>query len=214
MHNAPPSSLQSFVKRLPPYAEFFIVVFVCFGNFILVSLWYFPAFPEGEPLPEYDDLQFITLTISEVVSLFAVALFLSMRGWSRRDFGFRITWLASLGGVILGGVLMLASATVYVLVKNVIGDLEVLATPEHGYQWYGSLPVLVIFILVNSVFEEVIVVGYVVPFLARRNGIGLAILASTVIRVLYHLYQGASAVLTIGTLGVLAGVVYWRWRNL
>ena len=214
MQNAPGFSLLSFVKRLPPFAEFLIVIFVCFGNFILVSLWYFPALPAGEPFPALDNLQFVTMTISEIVSLFAVALFLSLRGWSRRDFGFQITWLASLGGVLLAGAMTLASVTVYVLVKNAIGDPEVLEIPEHGYQWHGSLPVLLIFILVNSVFEEVIVVGYVLPFLARRHSVVLAIAASTVIRVLYHLYQGASAVLTVGTFGVLAGLVYWRWRNL
>jgi membrane protease YdiL (CAAX protease family) len=72
---------------------------------------------------------------------------------------------------------------------------------------------MVLFIVVNSFFEEMIVTGYMVTALSRE-GAALAITTSTLLRFLYHLYQGPLASISILPLGLLFGAVFWRWRNL
>ena len=72
---------------------------------------------------------------------------------------------------------------------------------------------MIAFIVVNSFFEETIVSGYVITALSPQ-GAGLAITASTLLRFLYHLYQGPLAAISILPLGLLFGAVFWRWRNL
>ena len=68
-------------------------------------------------------------------------------------------------------------------------------------------------IFVNSIFEEAAVTGYVVSAL-EEQGVALSITASTLIRFLYHLYQGPIASLVEMPLGLLFALVYWRSRNL
>jgi membrane protease YdiL (CAAX protease family) len=68
--------------------------------------------------------------------------------------------------------------------------------------------------VVNGVFEEVFVAGYAITALQQARGMWTAINVSTAVRVLYHLYQGPIAFLTIAPLGLLFGYVYARTRQL
>ena len=45
------------------------------------------------------------------------------------------------------------------------------------------------------------------------QGAALDITASTLLRFLYHLYQGPLASISILPLGLLFGAVFWRWRS-
>ena len=72
---------------------------------------------------------------------------------------------------------------------------------------------VLLFIAVNSVFEESAVTGYVVTQLSEQ-GAALAVTASGLVRFAYHLYQGPIASIAILPLGLLFAAVYWRWRNL
>jgi hypothetical protein len=68
------------------------------------------------------------------------------------------------------------------------------------------------FIVVNSIFEELAVTGYIVTALSS-DGPALAITASALVRFLYHLYHGPIASLAILPLGLLFAMAFWRWRN-
>ena len=78
----------------------------------------------------------------------------------------------------------------------------------------GANPALMLlFLVVNSVFEEVFVVGYVIEA-ARAGDVGFAVSISAVIRLLYHTYQGPVALTSILPIGVIFALAYLRWRNL
>ncbi len=72
---------------------------------------------------------------------------------------------------------------------------------------------MLLFIAINSIFEEITVTAYVIEAL-KGDGAGLAITASTLLRFSYHLYQGPLASLSIVPLGLLFATMFWRWRNL
>jgi membrane protease YdiL (CAAX protease family) len=73
--------------------------------------------------------------------------------------------------------------------------------------------IVLLLIVVNSFFEEIVVTGYVVSALAK-HGAAFAISASTLLRFLYHTYQGPLGTLSILPMGLLYAAVFWRWRNL
>ena len=68
--------------------------------------------------------------------------------------------------------------------------------------------------IVNGIFEELFVAGYIITALTARRGMWMAINVSVVVRLLYHLYQGPIGVLTIVPMGLLYGYVYSRTRQL
>jgi len=67
---------------------------------------------------------------------------------------------------------------------------------------------------VNGIFEELFVAGYIITALSATRGMWTAINVSTVVRLLYHLYQGPLGVVIIVPLGLLYGYVYARTRQL
>ena len=69
--------------------------------------------------------------------------------------------------------------------------------------------------LINAVFEEVFVCGYVVSSLRERIGVTNAISVSAGIRVAYHLYKGvALAVLSVTPLALIFAIWFARTRRL
>src|SRR6185436_19951517 len=77
-----------------------------------------------------------------------------------------------------------------------------------------SMEIVFVVSVVNGVFEELFVAGYTITALQQARGMWTAINVSTAIRVLYHLYQGPFAFLTIAPMGLLFGYVYARTRQL
>ena len=70
-----------------------------------------------------------------------------------------------------------------------------------------SMAAIVAVSIVNPIFEEVFVCGYVIRALQRTRSVAFAVNVSVAIRVSYHLYQGA-----IGALGVVvAGLILGWW---
>jgi membrane protease YdiL (CAAX protease family) len=77
-----------------------------------------------------------------------------------------------------------------------------------------SMQLVFLVSVVNGIFEEMFVAGYIITALTERRGMWVAINASVVVRLLYHLYQGPIGVLTIVPMGLLYGYVYSRTRQL
>jgi membrane protease YdiL (CAAX protease family) len=65
--------------------------------------------------------------------------------------------------------------------------------------------------MINPLFEEVFVCGYVMTALRKEGHTWFALNASVAIRLLYHLYQGPLGVLSIIPMGLMSG--YWYART-
>jgi uncharacterized protein len=61
--------------------------------------------------------------------------------------------------------------------------------------------------IINPVFEELLVVGYVITTLKKVRSITYAVNASVAMRLVYHLYQGPLSVISIIPLGLI--FAYW-----
>jgi membrane protease YdiL (CAAX protease family) len=77
-----------------------------------------------------------------------------------------------------------------------------------------NLFIIVAISIINPIFEELIVVAYIITALSQRKGALFAVNVSVLIRFLYHLYQGPAAALSIIPLGLIFALVYLKWKNI
>lgn len=84
--------------------------------------------------------------------------------------------------------------------------------PESLPDVWWKFPVLILSAVQNSVLEEVIVVGYLLRRLGQLGWTPMAALvASSVLRGSYHLYQGIGGFLGNLAMGVVFVLLYRRW---
>lgn len=84
--------------------------------------------------------------------------------------------------------------------------------PEALPDVWWKYPVLVLSALQNAILEEVIVVGYLLRRLGQLGwGAGAALVASSVLRGSYHLYQGIGGFIGNMVMGVVFVYLYRRW---
>lgn len=196
------------IEGLTDRAEFFLVITLSFAYFIGTSLSVLVLNIRQFELTTGRALRGIA---TETAILLVVFWILRLRGWRLGRLTGRFTIPASLAGIPLCMAYYFLYVAMALTVAAVIPGGARLST----VQVVPTAPVLVMlaFIVINSVFEEVLVTGYVVSALSEQ-GAALAITASTLLRFLYHLYQGPVAALSVLPLGLLFGTVFWKWRNL
>ncbi|MGW4032901.1 CPBP family intramembrane glutamic endopeptidase [Streptomyces sp. NPDC004838] len=84
--------------------------------------------------------------------------------------------------------------------------------PESLPEVWWKFPVLILSAIQNSVVEEVIVVGYLLRRLGQLGWSPMAALvASSVLRGSYHLYQGIGGFIGNMVMGVVFVLLYRRW---
>jgi membrane protease YdiL (CAAX protease family) len=66
--------------------------------------------------------------------------------------------------------------------------------------------------IINPLFEETLVCGYIIQRLAK-NGPGVAITFSAFVRFLYHIHNGPSSLAAL-LMGFIFGYLFWRYREL
>lgn len=215
------------VRSLPAPVEFTIVIIVAFGSFSYYSAEVFFDGPMAAATVQsqaYEtDASLTALVVHEIIVLAILAVFLRVRGWSLRDFDMRATWRLTALAVLM---FVLDSAIYHNLYPLIVAISHAVTGSDLGLgsnlafsesaSAAGSLSLATIILLsmVNPVFEEVLVVGYVMSVLQRRRGMWFAINISTLIRLSYHLYQGPIAIISIVPMGLLFGYCYARTGKL
>ena len=71
-----------------------------------------------------------------------------------------------------------------------------------------------LYILLSPVSEELIVRGFLITEIAALMNLPMAILASTVLQISYHAYQGVTNLVTIATLFLLFSLYYGKTNRL
>jgi uncharacterized protein len=161
------------------------------------------------------DLIDLGLNLAVVFQLIAwgvLALYLLWRsGFGPREIGLgRLRWRPDvLGGLGLAALIGLPGLGLYV-VARILG-LSASVEPVELYDTWWRVPVLLIAAFANGWAEEIIVVAFL---LTRLKQLGVnpvaAMLASSLLRGAYHLYQGFSA----GLGNIVMGLVFaYVWRR-
>ena len=211
--------LRELIRRLPPGVEFLVVVCGAFGMPIFSSILSLGAgagaAPPGAGGLVFNDAVLIGIVVFEVVQAAFLIWFLHVRGWTLEKIGLRITWR----GTGMGWLLLLGTYVVAMVAQH-LASMALPAQMQAGVERYPvsdpdvNMQLVFIASTVNGMFEEIFVAGYIITALREARGVWTAINVSTVVRLLYHLYQGPIGVVTIVPMGLLYGFVYARTRQL
>lgn len=195
------------INKLPPIVEFIIVILLAFGLPSFNALEHLISGLHKLLLSEAY-LKFV-LTY-EIIVLLVLSLFLKKRGWTFTKLGLL---LPSWESTILGVILILVVYIIYVLILGLALLIPALQSTLQTRIPVASASGISLWIItslsiLNPLFEELFVCGYIISFLRRYSSIEFAIIISTVIRVLYHLYQPLPGVIFIITIGIVFAYYY------
>ncbi|MFB8761496.1 CPBP family intramembrane glutamic endopeptidase [Nocardiopsis alba] len=165
---------------------------------------------EGRP---WLDLSFQLYSVVFALAPVALVVYLLHRtGESARTIGFdvRRPWFDTWSGLVLAALIGCGGLAVY-LVSWQFGLTRTIVPSTLDGNWWDTL-VLVLQALKNGVLEEVIVVGYLLHRLAQTGwSPWKAVLASSVLRAFYHLYQGVGMFFGNLVMGLVFGWFYLRY---
>jgi membrane protease YdiL (CAAX protease family) len=201
------------ILRLSGAFEVTLVLLLAFGMTVPGNLMALlsPDYLAYRAAPPITNDVLIHTLIYELVIMSILIPFLKARGWTRERLGIRPTIQDSIRGV---GILFAFYATVLLLeaiLESVwptllIGISHIRLNAGH----FDPATVLAVSII-NPVFEELFVCGYLITALRDRFGVTTAINVSAGIRVFYHFYQGALAVVGVTPMALL--FAYWFART-
>lgn len=200
---------------MPVWAEFFIIILMAFGFGFLNALLVLAYLFEGSFVPgsDFSDEGVWWLLQYEGIVLVLAIAFLWVRGFDFSLLGFRPTWSQTLIGLGLGLFAIFLFQFTWEFCEFILGDLDVAAVPllENVSVGFGAVMGIVI---LNSLYEELFVTGYVVARLEPLRGAVFALNASVALRMSYHLYQGFQGVISIIPLGLLFAGFFVYTRRL
>ena len=181
--------------------EFTLVVALAFGLPLLGSLSAIVSYNADAQIV-FGDADVLATVAFELVVGAIVGFALRNRGWKLSDFAI----YASKGSTILGAILAGMILVVWLVLEATIGKAPAVSTAGMTAAVIGSV--------VNPLFEEMLVLGYVVQALRKRFGLTTAFNVSIALRVLYHLYEGPLAVIPLAIFGLVMSLVYVRMGRL
>lgn len=206
--------LHEMIRKLPARVEFLVVITWAFGLAIFASILSIGMSPE-DARGLYDNSGLIGDLVFELVQSLFLIWFLRIRGWTLEKLGLNVT----LRGTLLGVGLLAFTYGLWIGVQYLAGWImpaEMQAAQARYPTASPDLSMSLVFLasVVNGIFEEVFVAGYVIAAVGPVRGMWTAINVSTGIRLLYHLYQGPLGVLSIVPMGLVFGYAYARTRLL
>jgi CAAX protease family protein len=200
--------MRTLLRRLGPWAECAVVLGICLGWPIFESV---RDAAMGRPLSRISEGDVLVLVAFELGAALLAGGFLALRGWSWGAFNVRVSWRTTAGGLLLvpasyAG--FIAGAMVVAMTPG--GEALLKALPDFPGV---SIPVAALGAVVNGCFEELVLAGYVFRVL-ESQGLGIAMGASVLLRVLMNVSQGPLGATGILLLGILYGGLYWDYRQL
>jgi CAAX protease family protein len=209
--------MRQHLQGLSPAAEFAIAILGAFGIlFVMTFKVLLTKTGAAEPGSTgwYTSEHLLSVIIYEVPVGAAVFAFLRVRGWSLKRLGVRFTaseTLVGFGLAILNALVFFL--VLYAFFALAAPDFAKAAVAQATPGGFGLMLVIVASII-NPMFEETFVCGYVVTVLKEHADVPTAVTISTAIRLLYHLYQGPFAFLSIVPFGVVLAWWYARYGRL
>ena len=199
--------MRRFLQELPAPVEFVFVVVAAFGLPIVVSLQHMFR-PVVQATVSDEGLR--SLISYELMVLAVLATFLRLRGWTIERLGIAVTVRDTLIGLAFVLAAELIAMGTVLLIQPISPQLATsIEAASAGSGTLGLASVLA-FSILNPIFEETFVCGYVISVLRRGDG-WTAINVSVAIRLLYHLYQGPAAAVGIVPFGLI--LAYWYARS-
>jgi len=168
---------------------------------------------QGAPSVHFTSQSFVTLILFELASLGLASYILVCRGWRPSALDLEVSWRLTSAGVFLFVLYYAGYPYVFYIVGDFTTTTQSLLDSAPRFSTNAPLFLIVAGSAVNALFEEAVVVGYVLRSL-EQEGATFAITVSVLLRFAYHTYQGPVAIVSIIPFAVLFAFVYWHWRKL
>ena len=179
-----------FLRRIPAWAEFAIAVGGAFGYFIVSSIVIASSKDLFVKTHHSSGSLFALVGIEVVITAILLPL-LWVRGWTIARVGLRPSWMDLLYGIGLAVSAYAAYAIVWIVfvtaAPDAARDAARISVVANGI----SPTAAIVTPLINALFEELFVAGYIITALKGKHGEWTAINVSVGVRLAYHLYQGA-----------------------
>jgi uncharacterized protein len=205
-------------ERFSPL-EFAVVIGVAFGNAIFYSLDAVlrdsTAITDGTR-HSFGSYHIYSVVIYELLLAPVLAAILYVGGWRPKHFPIGAGAAASAMGLLMFAGMWIADWVLswgLQLVFPAVRSMQEMWAQYQPADPPGLLAILLL-VLVNPAFEELIVCGYVIPALRGRFGDTTAVNVSVVIRSSYHLYQGFAMLPWHTAYGLVQAHVYLRFGRL
>jgi membrane protease YdiL (CAAX protease family) len=195
----------SLLRRLPRWLEAVLVLGIAFGDSILLGL-------VSSAAPTIYDDRMVALVVIELLKLAVILPFLHLRGWRLRSLVPRMSAKGAAVGLALCLAAFILHGVLRVALQHLAGVSPIAAAEKPRFEVSHLIVLLVV--LVNPIFEELLSAGYLINTLEKYGGV-VAVSAGTLLRISYHLYLGwISALAMMLAIGFLFGAYYWRRRDL
>jgi uncharacterized protein len=191
--------------------EALIVIFGAFGYFLLGAVY---SVIGAGPRPSISEHHLNFLLVYETAALLLLGGFLRVRGWTFQRIGLTPSAVDSLIGVGLALAAYASSVVLWILAAATNIRPTYLGGSSSLVDGPLALPTVVAIALLNPVFEELFVCGYVITLAKEKGHLTFGVNASVAIRLTYHLYQGGIGVIGIIPFGLICAWWYARTGRL
>lgn len=203
--------MRRYLQALSVRTEFALVIVGAFGLLIAASL---VAVIKPAARAPMSDAYLASVLGYELMVMAVLLPFLRVRGWSFKRIGLRVTAVDTLIGFALALANLLTFYAGYALVASLWPRAALAMSMPGFFSQNLSLSAVIAVSIVNPIFEETFVCGYVISVLKERFDAWTGINVSVAIRLLYHLYQGAVATINVVPTGLILGIWYARTGRL
>jgi membrane protease YdiL (CAAX protease family) len=185
-----------------------VITVICFGLFIFSSI---EAVLAGFPDYRITDAQLGTLIAIEIAASVLALGYLRFRGHEIRG----LVPAATLPGIVVGGGLYLLTLLLALPLESLLAQvLPELHNTSGALQPTAASPAMIVSVsLVNGLYEEAFLLGFLQAGMARSDG-HFSVGAVLLVRLSYHLYQGPAGVLFVATFGAVVGYYYLKTGKL
>ena len=163
-------------------------------------------------------MRLLSALIAEAGSLAVLWYVLSSQRRNWKDIGWKLRWTDMPLAVGLYLATSLASILIYLPIQISYQEYSGhYLTPKtlHGMLGGGISVLSITFVLLNPFFEELIVRGYFMSEVLELGGGGaLAVLASVLVQMSYHLYQGFANCIALTVTFTIFAIYFLRTRRI
>jgi uncharacterized protein len=207
--------MNELIRKLTPRIELLVVMIIGFGLFIYSSTrgffivnsnydktWTYRLTSQGH----------FSIVIYETIALLAILYILKIRNWKVSDFNleftFKMIWVAILL-IMIRNIITNMGYKLFELI-NVV-DRSTIQHVQYGLEsnWIS----ISLIIVINSVYEEFLLIGYFFKRLEKYHP-AVVIGLSMLIRLSYHTYQGWMSLFSIIPVGLVFGYYYFKYKKL
>lgn len=213
MKNWKSKSIKQIHSRWSNAIELIIVLFLSLGLFMYASTTTFIETLQGRRQAQtYNNFDFLFIIVFEIIVLCLITIILNFRGWKLSDFNLSFSarmWWDALLIIILR--VILGFTFVGILSLFPFFKMDEISNTDISLQM--NLVISFLVLIVNSIYEEVILIGYLFKRLENVNTY-IVIFISFLCRLSFHTYQGWGQIPMVFSMALVFGVYYFNYKKL